>query len=982
MSNIIPAEQILKGTNAQEILELFGDSLTSASISAYMKFIPEANKNRLSKYDSLSIETDINEDNLKKEIEKLKITQEKEIDLANLKTEYSKFSGDILTENRFEKIVPTTIIGVGVDGSGNFPLNHAEENIDIRKIENEAQIQNKWNPLYDDGEDYLKESAKNVCFWHACNVAQLPIGTPVEICSAVIELLSPVKGRQYNTIKSIELRSPFNGKEFLERRPEINGLQYLVDGNTLEFEIENKNVIINGKKDFEKQNFQRFGLNGSKLVQIFLNCANTDKNTKFQADDNKLLNELLLTSLQTINKNEASNKFTEQRASVLFLFTIFFEYACYIFNIYNDFLIKKINKKSKEVIEYLKKANFYMFYNFILLINYSLIRKFKIKNKDDTYYDANDFIYVEESTTSNPNPLAYNKNAKLLFKIARRISSNEIKMDSRELKNNIIIYFKQDLYKPGEWNVDESEFTRDNFPISFNTDIEVNSKNNDDIYDVNYEKTIKKLTSFLLQDNNGEIPKVGENQVIAVGAPFQNQEVFKQTFEALDAYYDFIRISKRIYTEYAQQKIDIYRSSYTEKEIKKWYKLFMEKFTTIFTSYTNLNMQKTEALRVVDLVIAEYKKLRAEELRYMESKTTSKKNIFDTSNDRYRAIMRVKYGLAAEMIIKIAELTYLIYQSKNPGTPSIFISELYDIKSNVDKELYEKTKKLIESQRAILERKLGKNSTKTIKIPEIITGINNLPPTPAAFTAKFNSALSQYGFSIKGVSLQTPGARDILPVELRIKVENIKFWQDLRKLFNGRTILIPVAKTVNNRFNDNKFYLVDIFKSILYNKLKIFKITKNDVIDKKFIDSYIINNSYIMMTVSKTDLANPIAWRCINYNNISKLLTSDDTFINVKETRGAFFNLIANNSVLTNLMNVEIPPNSNITVGLIKYCNSIYKKELEYCTILISRQQFAQTVQSQLGTLSGTNGIDLISGNSYYKKTSIITKKTENIVIR
>ena len=81
-------------------------------------------------------------------------------------------------------------------------------------------------------------------------------------------------------------------------------------------------------------------------------------------------------------------------------------------------------------------------------------------------------------------------------------------------------------------------------------------------------------------------------------------------------------------------------------------------------------------------------------------------------------------------------------------------------------------------------------------------------------------------------------------------------------------------------------------------------------------------------------------------------------------------------------MEIEIPPNSNITSGLIKYCNSIMKKELDECTILISRNQFAQTVQLQMGTLPGTSGIDLLSGLSYYQRDRIITKKTENIVIR
>ena len=677
---------------------------------------------------------------------------------------------------------------------------------------------------------------------------------------------------------------------------------------------------------------------------------------------------------------QPANPNPTQRAAVLFLFTIFFEYGCYIFNMYNEYLIKKIGKSPNEILEFYKKANILMLYNYILLINYALIRKFKIKNNSDEYYDPNDFIFVDESIADNTPP-SYDR--KIIFKIARRIFPNEIKK-SKEQKNTIRIYFKQELYNDSEWNVDADQFTKDKFPIAFNTDMDLRNPDKE-IKDVDYDRTIGRLTSFLLQDNKGEIPKTAD-QVITVGAPFQNEDVFKQTFESLDAYYDFIRNSKNVYKYYAELKIDIFRSSYTAKDINKWYNLFMDRFKTIFTSYSNPDAQKNEILKVIDIVIQKYKEFRSDELKYMDTKVASKKNIFDSSRERYRGIMSMRNGLAAEMVVKIAELTYLIYQGKHPGTPSIFTSELYSFKKKVDKELDEKTKKTLESVKAALYRKLGKNANQSLVLSNRTVTLNNLPPTPPYFTSIFNTALSQLGVSIQGISSQTPGVKEagkiVIPANLRIKVENIKFWQDLRKLFSGRTILVPVAKTRNNKFNDNEFYLVDIFKSVLFNKLKIFKITQNGVINRKIIDSVILNNSYIMMAVNEFDLENPISWRCINYNNIAKLLQGERTFKNIKTTMGAFFNLIANNAVLLNLMSVVIPPNSNITVGLIKYCNSIMKKELSDCTILISRNQFAKTVQPQMGTLTGTSGIDLLNGLSYYKKDGVVAKRTENIVVR
>jgi hypothetical protein len=985
MSSIIPAEQILKGSNAQRILELFGDSLSSSYISTYFDKIFESNKARLSKYNSNSLETDLDEDNLKKEIERLQQTQEKADDLSNLKKEYSKFSKDILFEERFEKLKPFTIIGVGADGSGTYPLNFTQETNDVRKIEYEAQTQTKWNPLSDDGEDYLRESIKNVCFWQATNIAQLPIGSPVEVCSAVIQLLSPMKYTEM-VGNPLAFLNDYTGKQIIEKRKEISGLQYLIDGNLLD--IDNKNITINGKKDFEKQKFVRFGMNGKNSnpalsVNISLIPLNLNTSTPFQcnasAQNNTLVSTELTTSLTKLHTGDITSPEITQRTAILFLFTIFFEYGCYIFNMYNEYLIKKLGKSESALLEFYKKANLLMFNNYILLINYALIRKFKIKNSSDEYYDPNDFIFVDDGEgITNP---SYDK--KMLFKTARRIYPNEIKKG----KNTIRIFYKAELYTAAaatEWNVDADQFTRDKFPIAFNTDMDLRAPINT-IQDVDYERTIGRLVSFLLQDNKGEIPKMGEI-VIAVGAPFQNEDVFKQTFEALDAYYDFIRNSKNIYKQYMETKLDIFRSSYTAKDINKWYNLFMDRFKIIFTSYSNPDKQQNEILKVIDLVISEYKKLRSDELKFMDTKVGLKKNTFDSSKERYRGIMSMKCGLAAEMIIKIAELTYLIYQGKHPGTPSIFITDLYNIKKNVDKENAEKTKKTLEAVKAALYRKLGKNANKSSVSSNRTITLANLPPTPPLFTQIFNTALSQLGISIQGISSQTPGVKEagkiVLPPNLRIKVENIKFWQDLRKLFSGRTILVPVAKTRNNKFSDNEFYLVDIFKSVLFNRLKIFKITENGVINKKLVDSIILNNSYIMMAVNEIDLSNPISWRCINYNNVAKLLQGEGTFKNIKATMGAFFNLLANNAVLLNLMSVVIPPNSNITVGLIKYCNSIMKKELADCTILISRSQFAQTVQPQMGTLSGTSSIDLLSGLSYYKKDGIVAKKTENIVVR
>ena len=61
---------------------------------------------------------------------------------------------------------------------------------------------------------------------------------------------------------------------------------------------------------------------------------------------------------------------------------------------------------------------------------------------------------------------------------------------------------------------------------------------------------------------------------------------------------------------------------------------------------------------------------------------------------------------------------------------------------------------------------------------------------------------------------------------------------------------------------------------------------------------------------------------------------------------------------------------------------NILKKDLPKCNILISRQQFAQTVQPKMASLSGTSGIDLLSGVAYFEHGPYITARNSNIVVR
>jgi hypothetical protein len=242
-------------------------------------------------------------------------------------------------------------------------------------------------------------------------------------------------------------------------------------------------------------------------------------------------------------------------------------------------------------------------------------------------------------------------------------------------------------------------------------------------------------------------------------------------------------------------------------------------------------------------------------------------DINDISKKQYRNIMRLKYGLTAEIIIKVAELTYDIFLENKLGLTSIFLSLLSIEKTKYDIEIGEEYKKMLNRQELYLSKK--KNLSKLQPIATGMgmgmgmLGLHNLPVTPPQYMGIIAMRLQQYGIhtsvvpSVSGFpavsgfpslsgfstgssnSLRSVGKIN-LPVELRTKIEGQKFWQELRTIFNGKTILLPIAKLKQNRvFDDDEFYLLDVFRSMIFNKLSILKVSKGGKLNYKVIDKYI-----------------------------------------------------------------------------------------------------------------------------------------------
>lgn len=1021
---MVPATFLIGHSNAQNNLRALFDGYQL--IPGVIQSIPAQNEIKLSSYNRILLDTDLNEKNLQEEIEKLEITKDKSIDLSNLQGLYQKFSANSFSYNRNQS-KRQIIKGVGVDGSGSHPIDNPKEERAINLIQEVAEDKGKWNALPGDGDEILKESVKNTCFWQACNISQFPIGTPVEVCSAVIELLSPVADSR-TASTHVEFKDVMTGKEFIDRRREITGLRYFLDGNVPD--IPNKNTIIKGIRDFETQRFIRFGRNGtiddrgaeakqkceiylvtdadipakiikpssggtvasskSGIVKFQLTYTTGSTPANYKLIDKDLRDHYLI---PVISDAPTTNK-KEIRGVLLFLFTIFFEYACYIHNLYEEKLISKLDKKtSSELIGQLRKANNMMIGNFILLINYSLIRRFEIKDSNAQYFNAQGFISVQQVKDSGGN-LDFEK--KSLTNVIKRIHSDKI-LTEKAGEHTIRVFFENTEMYGDSFQIDENQFKPENFPIVFDTNkllepIVSGATAVETFLDVNYRQTIQRLTEFLLQGNKGIIPtitheKSNEKIVIAVGAPMQNDDFFQQTFEALGSYYTYIQISKQVYLTFAELKIQIFRSGFPSDQIIKLYNDYLSKFNIIFTSHKFPQKQQIELLKMIGSILNEYKKYRKQELKYLAGKSVLNRNgnrMADISRERYNGLVSVRAGLTAEMIYTIAKLSYQIFESRATyPISSPFITDLQNQRDIFDAEIQVEATKIMQKQKLQINSKLGKGSLQTGQFTGLgLIGPGNIPQPPAQFLQMFSGIL-QPGSIPAYIGSSGSAGKVNLSLENRLKVENLKFWQDLRTVFSGRTLFLPVVKlNSKNNFDDSEFYLINILSSMIFNKLSAIQISENGVVSRQALDSRVLNNGYILLTTTPAELGNPNSWRCVNYKNIAKLKKTNGIFKDIKKIRGLFFNIIANNLTLTEILNISIPSGSNTSNGLVKYCANVLKKDLPNCNILISRQQFAKTVQPKMGSLTGTIGIDLMSGVAYYEHGPYVQSRNSDIVVR
>jgi hypothetical protein len=275
-----------------------------------------------------------------------------------------------------------------------------------------------------------------------------------------------------------------------------------------------------------------------------------------------------------------------------------------------------------------------------------------------------------------------------------------------------------------------------------------------------------------------------------------------------------------------------------------------------------------------------------------------------------------------------------------------------------------------------ITNRYGENSLQKLSSSVHLIRLSDIPRTPSSYLSSISSLYSSIGrvSSVSSVSsyLSMGMEKSLLTKEQSLRVSSVQFWKDLKVAFNGKTVFLPVSYGslgvgVSYRFNDSNLMLIDVINSMIFSKLifhRLFPLTAKTIYDK------LQKRGYLMVTAQTIDLSNADNWRAID-NTFFTRLRIHTKLRNIIHSRSVFYNLISNTAYLSNKQNLTIPSTSETSKSLTKYCSNYLKKDLKNCNILISREQFGQTIESRMDMLESTRGLDMRSGRSYFEYASI-----------
>lgn len=950
-------------------------------------------KNKMLKTNKKMYEIDLTDLNAEALIKKyVKARTLYDDDLPEARRRYISFSmsGNALG-NRFSNFTKTIVKGVGVDGGGEHPKNYKQEERDLQLIEEGARKYNKWNI---DNETLLKQSIANTIFWQSANFSQFAIGTPTQMVSAIIELTNcdiPIGTGGY------KYRSNITGAILVTKRPETDGLQYLLDGNKFDIDINSSNEeYFNGHKKFLDHTLSRFFYSSDSADRgyfIKVGAAETkESSTGFElSSKDYLIGEKFYKNLLSFLNDEpmdAKDAAKTKFGMIMLIYSMSFSYIAYINNLY-EILIN--STKSKDLKTKYKAAKFYATKNFLNLVNYAINKNFKINlsNPEDLIIAGVKEEADKKSETVKKGPGAKEIRYSIVDKNFEEALS-KVRMDG--IKGKIFVGFKDiSLYEKifvEEDKIDEEMFKKDKYPIVF-TD-RTSDTSNDNIVD--YVETTKRLVKFFLMDDMDSIPSIN-NVPIAVGAPFQNDEILEETAEALDGWYTEVIDAKKFYLNSMDEKIKIFMAAIQAKDISEVKDMMFKQLSLIGTTIPSTAQKDIKCLELINQIINKYKDYRKLEFRLTDEKTILVNNrlrVLGESPEDYprqaaRAIKKLHNGVKAVILVESAKISYDLFRDKNPTMVlcSDFSAELDKRVADIDREMNIKLTKMLQRKVTNIEKKYGKNALSGSKFSSTLISLGTLPSVPPSYSkeiwALISTATTGLGAIGKSGTLGPSGSR-LLTFEQRNRVETENFWRSLLSAFGNKLVFLPVIIPSTDGFSSDQFYLVDMFNSMISERLYRLAFSKT------MIGKLYERDCYIMFSNTTADLNDRSKWKAVNHDILEKLLSKggDGKFKNIKIARDAFFNLLANNAFLTDALSISLPTSSNVSELIKIFCTNAIapnknRTKMANCNILISREQFAKNIQPNLSKFEASVGIDFMSGMSF---AQFVLLSKSNYIVR
>lgn len=695
--------------------------------------------------------------------------------------------------------------------------------------------------------------------------------------------------------------------------------------------------------------------------------------------------------------------------SIMLIYSMFFMYGRYIYNLYEkmiDDLKMEDSLKQKYTI-----ANNKMFDSLLDYINFRINKHFKINSpnaKDLIIVSTEEKCVLDSSTPPTPVRIPFDNRipdcstANIVgahipgsHKYQTELDSTPTKIkDAKnyvkltELRGMIYVGFKDsNLYSNDANNFisDFDLFTRDNYPIVF--------LNYDTCDEINYKETYKRLYKFLSIEDDEPIIN---NKIISLGAPLQNNEMIEYLGEVLDSYYSTVSNSRDTFINYMDLKLNIFKSSVSASIIAKLRDELLKNFGMI-------NMISQKELRDIKLVqlakeiMAKYRSFRRDELKLTDDKTIYKtRNTIKNSKldefikEQSRFMKKLKQGTYAIIHFEVSKLTHQLFMNKNPTSAlgNVFINTINTDAKEIDDEMNKELRLIIARKSNNIIQKYGQNALKHTSNIHLLR-FSDIPKTPTTYLSSIHALYTSIGTGSKTVpsgiiggpasGSSYPIQKSLLTSEQKMRVSSAQFWKDIRLSFNGKTLYLPAIKISTSRgitvFNDNNFYMIDVFKSMILGRLITVRLSPINV---KTVYSRLNRMGYLMITAITSDLSNPERWMAIDLRHFLRILKNNGSmeFRKIAQARSDFFNLIANNGHLISMMNNAIPTTSLLSKVFTSYCSKILKKDLSLCSLFVSQPQFAQNVQQKMEFFESTKGIDLRSGYLFYEYSAVGLQNT------